>query len=181
MLLVVLVGAACKSAPKEVPVSQVDVSKSTEYDQVRPVTIALLPVKAPRADLRTNVRQEIYKLLPERKYSPFRLQEVDAHVDARGRFQAENLDWDATLEVVIDKWTPVGGTNRWAGTGRAVLTHRTGEVLWACDFEDYAFRVPTEAGVTNHAEGAKEIAFFLLGGEPGRSRMPDCAPPPPGP
>jgi hypothetical protein len=180
IILVALAAAACQSAPKEVPESRVDVKTSPEYGQVRPVTIAVLPVKAPRADIRIGVRQEIYRMLPEKKYSPFKLKEVDAHVDGKGRFAADNLDWDATFEVVVDRWTPVSGTNYWSGTGRAVMTHKTGEVLWACDFENYTFRLPSQHGVTDQEEGAKQIAYFLVGSEDGRSRLPDC-PPPAGP
>jgi len=179
-MLSALLAAACQSTPKEIPESRVDTRKSDEYDQVRPVTIAVLPVKAPRADLRIGVRQEVYQLLPARKYSPFKLSEVDQHVDAQGHFTADDLDWDATLEVVIDKWTPISGTTRWAGTGHAVMTHKTGEVLWTCDFQDYAFNAPSEAGVTNYDEMAKEVAYFLVGTDSGKSRLPDCPPLPAG-
>jgi hypothetical protein len=179
MLLLALVAAACQSAPKDQE-SRVEVQTSPEYEHVRPVTIAVLPVKAPRADLRLGVREEVYRLLPERKYSPFTLREIDAHLDARGQFSAQDLDWDATFEIVVDRWTPLVGSNMWNGTGRAVLTHKTGEVLWACDFENYSFRVPSEAGAIDHEEGAKELAYFLVGGSAATSRLPDC-PPPPGP
>lgn len=180
ILLAVLVAAACQSTKKEAPVSRVDVRPSPEYDKVRPVTIAVLPVKAPRVELTTGVRQEVYRLLPERRYSPFKLTEVDEHIDAQGHFEADNLDWDATFEVVIDRWTPVGGGDYWLASGHATMTHKTGEVLWACDFEDYAFPVPAKAGTSDQGAAAKEVAFFLVGGESGKSRLPDC-PLPPGP
>ena len=105
--------------------------------------------------------------------------QVDRHIDAQGRFEADNLDWDATLEIVVDSWVPVHG-DYWAASGHAALTHRTGEVLWACDFDNYSFLVPSEHGVTDQEEGGKKLAYFLLGGETGKSRLPDC-PPPPGP
>ncbi|HEX5138293.1 MAG TPA: hypothetical protein VFY93_15060 [Planctomycetota bacterium] len=178
IMLLALVAAACQSTPKELPESWVDTRTSAEYDQVRPVTIAVMPVKAPRADLRINLRQEVYKILPGRKYSPFKLDEVDAHVDSNGKFSAEDLDWDATLEVVIDKWYPVSGTNRWSGSGHAVMTHRTGEVLWTCDFRDYTFVANTHQGVTDYEEISHDVAYFLVGSEPGKTRLPDCPPPP---
>jgi hypothetical protein len=180
ILLAPLLAAACQSVPTEVPESRVDVRKSEEYEKVRPVTIAVLPVKAPRADLRMGVRQEVYELLPERMYSPFKLRQVDERMDRNGRFAADDLDWDATLEIVIDRWTPVSGTNRWAGTGHAVMTHRTGEVLWACDFQDYAFTIPSAGGATDYEQMSEEVAHFLVGGETGKSRLPDCPPPPAG-
>ncbi len=180
MLFAALLLAACQSTKKETPESRVDTRTSPEYEQVRPVTIAVLPVKAPRVDLQTNVRQEVYRLLPERRYSPFKLTEVDAHIDSQGKFVADDLDWDATLEIVFDEWEPSTG-NYWAATGHAVMKHKTGEVLWACDFEDYAFLVPPRTGTAEHGEAAREMAYFLVGGETGKSRLPDCPPPPPGP
>jgi hypothetical protein len=179
IMLLALVAAACQSTPKELPESWVDTRTSAEYAQVRPVTIAVLPVKAPRADLRMGVRQEVYRLLPERRYSPFKLSEVDDRVDSAGKFAAEDLDWDATFEVVIDKWRHVSGTNRWSGTGRAVLTHRTGEVLWTCDFQDYLFTENSRSGQTDYDELAREVAYFLVGDEEPASRLPDCPPLPP--
>jgi hypothetical protein len=179
IMLLALVAAACESAPKELPESWVDTRTSAEYAQVRPVTIAVLPVKAPRADLRMGVRHEVYRLLPERRYSPFKLSEVDDRVDANGKFAAEDLDWDATFEVVIDKWRPVAGTNRWSGTGHAVMTHRTGEVLWTCDFQDYTFTADSPGGATDYEEVAREVAYFLVGPDSEKSRLPDCPPLPP--
>ena len=179
ILLLALAAFGCQSTKKEPPVSRVDVRPSPEYDKVRPVTIAVLPVKAPRVDLRTNMRQEVYRLLPERRYSPFKLSEVDAHIDSQGQFSAETLDWDATFEIVVDEWNPSSG-DYWTATGHAVMKHKTGEVLWACDFEDYAFLVPNASGTLDHMEAAKDIAYFLVGGESGKSRLPDCPPPPPG-
>lgn len=179
MLCVALLAVGCQSAKKEVPESRVDTRKSPDYEQVRPVTIAVLPVKAPRADLQTTVRQEVYRLLPEKRYSPFKLAEVDSHLDGQGKFVADSLDWDATLEIVFDRYEPSRG-NYWTASGHAVMTHKTGEVLWACDFEDYAFLVPTKTGTLEHGEAAREMAYFLVGGEAGKSRLPDCPPPPPG-
>jgi hypothetical protein len=179
ILLAALLLAACQSTKKETPASVVQVRPSPDYEKVRPVTIAVLPVKAPRADLQIIVRQEVYRLLPERRYSPFKLTEVDAHIDSNGKFAADDLDWDATLEIVFDEWAPSTG-NYWAATGHAVMTHKTGEVLWACDFQDYAFLVPPKTGTAEHGEAARQIAYFLVGGESGKSRLPDC-PPPPGP
>jgi len=179
ILFAVLLGAAaCQTTqPQEVPEARIDTRVSPEYTEVRPVTIAVLPVKAPRVDLRTGVRQEVYRLLPARKYSPFKLSEVDAHIDSQGNFSALDLDWDATFEVVVDEWKPIRGTNYWSGTGRAVLTHKTGEVLWACDFENYSFRLPMSAGQTDQDDAAKQIAVLLIGGDEGESRLPDCPPP----
>jgi hypothetical protein len=174
-----LLVAACQSANKEAPESRVEVRPSPDYEKVRPVTIALLPVKAPRADIQINVRQEVYRLLSERKYSPFKLTEVDAHIDSQGRFDAETLDWDATFEIVFDEYAPSSG-DYWAASGHAVMKHKTGEILWACDFENYAFLVPSRSGTIDHSVAAKEIAYFLVGGETGKSRLPDCPPPPPG-
>jgi len=180
ILLVALVAAACQHTKKEPTESRIDVRLSPDYEKVRPVTIALLPLKAPRVDIQTNVRQEVYRLLPERRYSPFKLSEVDSHIGADGKFAADDLDWDATLEIVFDEYAPSSG-NYWITTGRAVMMHRTGEELWACHFEDYKILVPSRTGTAEHGEAAREMAYFLVGGESGESRLPDCPPPPPGP
>lgn len=104
---------------------------------------------------------------------------MDAHIDTKGEFSASDLDWDATLEIVVDRYEPATGSY-WAATGHAVMKHKTGEVLWACDFQDYAFLVPSKGGTIEHGQAAREIAYFLVGGETGKSRLPDCPPPPPG-
>ena len=78
----------------------------------------------------------------------------------------------------IDRWRAIAGTDRWTGSGHAVMTHKTGEVLWACDFQDYAFYVPSTHGSTDYDEMSKEVAHFLVGVDDGKSRLPDCPPPP---
>ena len=176
-MLVALLAAACQSTTQKVPDGRIDTRVHTEYAEFRPVTIAVLPVKAPQTDLRTGVRQEIYRMLPERRYSPFRLDEVDARVNADGRFEGGSLDWDATLSIDISSWRAVRGTNYFAGTGKAELRHKTGEVLWTCAFYDYAFDVPSRAGMLDQAVAAKEIAHLFVGGDKQPARLPDCPPP----
>ncbi|MHC4547805.1 MAG: hypothetical protein ACYTEZ_03425 [Planctomycetota bacterium] len=176
IVLVALLAAACQNTRKgDVPEGYAEIDKHVEYDQFRPVTIAVLPVKAPTLELRREVRKEVYRLLPAKKYSPFMLATVDSHMTKEGKFDPGSLDWDATLTVDIAKWKPVRGTSYWAADGKATLRHKTGEVLWSCKFFKHTFKVPVRAGgQQDHTPAAHEIARFLVGSEPGKERFPDC-------
>jgi hypothetical protein len=173
--IVALLAAACQNPQKE-PEGYAEIDKHVEYAKFRPVTIAVLPVTAPASQLKLEVRKEVYRLLPSKKYSPFTLETVDAHVDSDGKWDPGSLDWDATLSVAISRWKPVRGTNYFAADGTAQLTHKTGEVLWTCRFYRHNFEVPMKTGQLDHARAAHDIARFLVGSEPGKERFPDCPP-----
>jgi hypothetical protein len=168
---VALLVVACQNPQKE-PEGYAEIDKHVDYDKFRPVTIAILPVQAPNYQLRTEVRKEVYRLLPAKRYSPFKLETVDAHISSDGKWDPGSLDWDATLSVAIDRWKPVRGSNYFAADGTAQLTHKTGEVLWTCRFYRHNFEVE----MNDHEEAAQDIAKFLVGSEPGKERFPDCPP-----
>ena len=71
-LLVALLAAACQT-PRKVPEGRIDTATHPEYAKFRPVAIAVLPAKAPRTDLRIEIRKEVYRLLFEFRYSPFKV------------------------------------------------------------------------------------------------------------
>lgn len=173
--IVALLAVACQNAQKE-PEGYAEIDKHVDFDKFRPVTIAVLPVTAPGSQLKLEVRKEVYRLLPQKKYSPFTLETVDAHVSSDGKWDPGSLDWDATFSVAISRWKPVSGTNYFAADGTATLTHKTGEVLWTCRFYRHNFEVPMKTGQLDHARAAHDIARFLVGSEPGKERFPDCPP-----
>jgi hypothetical protein len=169
LLLLAAVGVvACRSS-RTLPEGRADTSVHEEYGEFRPVAIAVLPVHAPSSELRGEVRKELYMQLFDRRYSPFKLDVVDAYIDSNGDWDpGRTLDWDAALDVDITRWKAIGGTDRFAADGTATLRHRTGEVLWTCKFERHAFNVPSRAGVIDQKQAAREIAEFLVGEADGR-------------
>ncbi len=166
--LVLLLVAACKSANQQVPEGRIDTKVHPDFDRFRPVQVAVLPVDAPTFTLRQDVRRNTYDLLVGRKYSPFKLQAIDARMTSDGKFEPGGLDWDASLAVNMTRWKPVKGTRYWVGDGVASLTHKTGEVIWSCAFDNYAFSVKSEAGQVDESESAAQIAALLL------KRLPLC-------
>lgn len=164
--------AACKTTDGRLPEGHADTRVHEEYTDFRPVAIAVLPVTAPSMDLRLEVRLELYRLLFERMYSPFKLDVVDARMATNGTFDPGNLDYDATMEVRITKWRAVRGTMHFAADAEAVLRHRTGEILWSCTFAEHTFKVPARAGEIDEKSAAREIAKFLVDRLPERPPLP---------
>jgi len=177
ILLVTILAAACQTT-RTVPEGHIDTRVHPEYAEFRPVTIAVLPVEAPDSVLRNGVRKEVYRTLPDRKYAPFRLDEVDARINSKGEFEGGSLDWDATLKIDISNWRAVPGTRYYAGTGKAELRHKTGEILWTCAFYDYAFPVESRPEGIDEEEVAKRISEIFVGTDVANSRLPECPPPP---
>jgi len=178
-MIFALLAAACQTTtPTDEPRGQAETAPHPEFDKFRPVTIAVLPVTAPTMGLRQGVRKEVYRLLPTKRYSPFKLETVDAHITTDGKFDPGSLDWDATLSVDIDKWRAVGGTQYFEADGSATLTHKTGEVLWTAKFSRYAFAVREHAGSRDYDSASQGIAAFLIGTDASGLSFPDCPPPP---
>lgn len=171
--MVAILAAACQS-PQKVPEGRIDTRTHPEYAKFRPVAVAVLPVDAPRTDLRLAVRKEVYRLLFEYRYSPFKLQTVDARMSSDGKWDPGGLDWDATFEVQVSRWKGVRGTDYFVGEGSATLRHKTGEILWSCRFSDYPFLVPEKAGQPDMEEAALRIAGLFFD----KSRFPALPPPP---
>ena len=162
-IVALLVAGACQATKTELPEGQADTRVHEEYAEFRPVTIAVLPVKAPSTGLRGEVRREVYRRLFDMKYSPFTFAAVDANIDSDGEWDpGASLDWDATLAVDISEWRAVKGTQHFAADGTATLRHKTGEILWSCKFEQHTFEVPARGGVLDEKKAARDIARFLV-------------------
>jgi len=172
ILTLALLLAACKTTDGRLPEGRADTRVHEEFDEFRPVAIAVLPVTAPSTDLRLEVRLELYRLLFERMYSPFKLEVVDARLATNGEFDPGSLDYDASLEVKVTKWRAVRGTMHFAADAEAVLRHRTGEILWSCTFTERTFKVPAQAGQIDEKSAAREIARFLIDRLPERPPLP---------
>lgn len=166
--LVALLAVACATAPLEEPKGQVTTQAHPEFAKWRPVAIAVLPVEAPAHQLRREVRDEVYEGLFHRRYSPFKLEVVDKHIGPEGDFEADDLAWDATLAVHITEWRPVRGTDKFAVTATATMTHKNGEVLWECQVDQKPFVV--DRG--DYSEAAKGLAVLLTS----KSCLPDRPP-----
>ena len=55
IVTVALLAAACSTQKREIPEGHAEIDQHIDYAEYRPVTIAVLPVKAPTADLRVEV------------------------------------------------------------------------------------------------------------------------------
>jgi hypothetical protein len=164
--------AACQTPTREAPEGRVSTETHPDYAQIRPVSIAVLPVEAPAYGLKRPMRREAYDMLFDRHYSPFRLDVIDAHMTTDGQFDAGSLEWDATLDIEVTDWKVVPGTRFFAGDGRATLRHKTGEVIWSCKFENYNFEVGYEAGQIDNDAAGREIARFVVDRMPERPPLP---------
>ncbi len=162
VLLTAAFAAGCQSPPKKVPQGRIEVEPHPEFASIRPVAIAVLPVDSRHHELRRLVRQDVYEALFHKKYSPFKLGAVDAHIDQKGRFQGGSLEWDATLSVEISRWAKLSGTRYYLADGRAVLRHKLGEIAWQCRFDQYPVEVPAHAGQIELDEPAKAIANLIV-------------------
>ena len=173
LLFVVLVLAACKSTPDELPEGLVITNTHPEFDKFRPTVIAVLPVEASSLKLREQLREEMYRGIFEKKYSAIKLQSVDARLDSSGNFDPGDLVFDATLTVTMETWQPMAGTAaQYQAKGIARMTHKSGELLWECSMPDRAFKVENRAADTEVNMAISEIAKFFL------QRLPPSPPPP---
>ncbi len=173
LLFVVLVLAACKSTPDELPEGLVITNTHPEFDKFRPTAVAVLPVEAPNREVREQLREEMYRGILDKKYSGIKLQSVDAHLDSNGKFDPGDLVYDATLTVNIDTWKPRSGyAGQYVAKGVARMTHKSGELLWECSMPDRAFKVESRAGATEVSMAISEVAKFFL------QRLPPAPPPP---
>jgi hypothetical protein len=161
----------CKgTGSKDLPEGWIELKQHPEFDDFRPVAVAVLKVDAPRADTRDELRRGIYEGLFDKRYSAIKLDVVDSHTNSDGGFEGDSLEWDATMRVRLDTWRSLR-SGRWIEAGgTATLTHRSGEVLWDCSFGNYPFRVESAAGSTDYQVAVRAIALLFL------DRLPDCPP-----
>lgn len=172
LVILAALAAACQTPAHETAEGQVSTETHPDYAQIRPVSIAVLPVEAPAYGLKRPMRKEAYDLLFDRHYSPFRLDVIDAHMTSDGQFDAGSLEWDATLDIELTKWKVVPGTRFFAGDGQATLRHKTGEVVWTCKFQNYNFEVAYDSGQIDNDAAGREIARFVVERLPERPPLP---------
>lgn len=169
ILLLAAAPLACRG-PREIPEGSVQVRNHPEFEEFRPVAIAVLPVKAPTRALRLGLRGEVYDGLPRLKYSPLKLEAVDARITTRGEFDPGSFPYDATVEIEVTRWKAVGGRNYYVMDAVARMRHKTGEVLWTAAFSDYAVKVSYRAGELDDDVVAEDVAALIL------KQMPVCPP-----
>ena len=161
--MVALLAAACTNSDNgDLPQGGYDTWTHDEYDQFRPVAIAVLRVKAPDFGLRMKVRRHLYDGILGRNYSPIKPQTVDASMEGES-FKPHDVDWDATLKVQITKWKALRGSpNHFSADAIGRLTHKSGELLWKCSFYDIPFTVRVHAGQTDFSGAARAIAGYFV-------------------
>ncbi len=139
LLAVGLFACASRTPPKE---GHVTSWTHPEYTEMRPVVIAVLPGigKAKRVGVRNHVQDGLIG----KRYSPIKTTVVDALVDDDGKFAAKDVDWDATMELRVDRWKSYRD-GLFRANASAVLVHRTGEKIWSCEVEDYPLRGDPDA------------------------------------
>ncbi len=165
-----LLAAACATPHNqgEVTKNRADYRTHPEYDDFRPIAIAVMPVKTTVFATQMDTRADLYEGLFKRKYSPFKLDVVDAHTDSKGKFEGHDLAWDATLEVRITRLRPGRAANTHDCDAEAALRYRTGEELWTCKLSDYVVAVPFTNGELDFRPACREIAEAFLSRLPPR-------------
>ncbi|MEM8884995.1 MAG: hypothetical protein AAGD14_13065 [Planctomycetota bacterium] len=128
---------ACQSTPEKLPEEQVTHQTNPEFARIRPVALAVLKTEAPEKGLRERSRTELYKqLIEKRKYSPIRLDVVDARTDSKGVFEYSNdVAVDATIQLKITNWRKLQGQNAYQWAADLVMTHRSGVELFRCELK----------------------------------------------
>ncbi len=169
---------AC-SAQKTLPQGSAQENTNPEYTELRPVALVVLPVEAKSYEVKRTIRRTAYDDLFEKRYSPISLQKVDAHLDSGGNFDAQDVDWDASLKIKITRWRRVGGGSHYAADGSAHLIHRhSGEILWQLAFQDQIFESRQIQNESGQVYAARQLAKYIVLGTKNNPHLPPCPPPP---
>jgi hypothetical protein len=155
--------AAC-AAPSKLPEPTSHVDRSADFEEIRPVSIVVLPVQADKYEVKHTVRQEMYDGLFEKNYSPISLQKIDSNLNSAGEFSASDVDWDAKLIVRVSKWEVVGNGTRISADGSVRLLHReTDEILWQLAFQDQL--LDADASGKRDEKAAGSLVKYILHSE----------------
>ena len=169
---------AC-SAQRKLPQGSAQENTNPEYTELRPVAVVVLPVEAKSYEVMRTVRRTAYDDLFEKRYSPISIRKVDAHLDSNGNFDAQDVDWDASLKIKITRWRRVGGGSHYAADGSAHLIHRhSGEILWQLAFQDQIFESKQMQNESGQVHAARQLAKYIVLGTEKNPHLPPCPPPP---
>ncbi|MGH7162958.1 MAG: hypothetical protein ACREID_05700 [Planctomycetota bacterium] len=171
LALALLLLPACKAPPKASQGS-VTVDMDPQYEKFRPVAVVVMPADAPKSGIRKPLREEVYRRLFAKRYSPLNLIVVDNQLKGGGSWNPQDIEWDARLELDVKGWRPVEGGSRVAATGAARMVYRTGEKIWQVSFEDYPFDCEEAGGGDRDAIAAVHLAKLIV------DRLPERPPPP---
>jgi len=170
-----LFAPACKSVPEKDPENQITAVVDEEFARFRPVALAVLKVEAPAYQMRNEVRRGTARqLLDRRKYSPIKLDVVDARTDGQGKFTpGSDLEVDATVVVKVTRWVPVRGKSMYRCDAEMVMTHSSGVELYRCTLRDGGIPVTDIADATSdYRNSANRIVTILI------EDLPNCPPAP---
>ena len=123
--------------------------------------IAVLPVDAPRIEVRGPMRQEMYDRLFVKKYSCLAFPAVDKGTASDGSFDGADAAWGATFRVVLTRWQSVKGGRYFAVDGSATMTAKTGEVLWKRTFNDEVVQITHKPGKSDFSDAIVTICELL--------------------
>jgi hypothetical protein len=171
--LILLAPAACKSTPEKDPENQVTAVVDKEFARFRPVAIAVLKSEAPASQLRDRSRVALSRqLIDRKKYSPIRLEVVDAQTNSNGKFEpGSNLAVDATAKLTITRWKPMKSKAMYRCDAELVITHTTGVELFRCTLRDGGIKVVDSSDATgDFRHSANAIVAMLI------EKLPECQP-----
>lgn len=167
-VLLSLLAVACNTTQERLPEGKTDVTPHPEFDKIRPTAIAVLKVDAPTRDLREMLRPAMYEGLFRRNYSCLKLQSVDKASHNGDTVDNRELPYDATFKVTVDEWKSVHGGVYYVASGKAVMRHRQGEVLFTIAFTNEVFDAHVEAGASDDTDAIRALAERIAAKVPKR-------------
>ena len=173
--LFVLLAPACKSMPEKAPENLITVAVDEEFKRFRPVALAVLKVEAPAYQMRDGVRRAASRqLLDRRKYSPIRLDVIDARTDQDGVFKpGSDLAVDATVQIKVLKWVAMRNGSMYRCDADMVITHSSGVELYRCTMRDGGIPVTDTAdAASDFRNSSNAIVTRLI------EKLPECPPAP---
>jgi len=173
--LILLLAPACKTVPEKDPEDLITANVDAEFTRFRPVALAVLKVEAPARQMRDQVRRAAQRqLLDRRKYSPIRLDVIDARTDRDGVFKpGSDLEVDATVHVTVLRWVAMKDRSMYRCDADMVITHTSGVELYRCTLRDGGIKVTDLADATNDYRNCSNLIVGKL-----LEKLPNCPPAP---
>jgi len=173
--LFVLLAPACKTVPEKDPENLITVAVDEEFNRFRPVALAVLKVEAPAYQMRERVRSAAARqLIDRRKYSPIRLDVIDARTDQDGNFKpGSDLEVDATVQIKVLRWVAMRTKSMYRCDADIVITHSSGVELYRCTMRDGGIPVTDSADATSDFRNCSNLIVTKL-----IEKLPECPPAP---
>ena len=160
-ILAILLAACATDKNAKLPEGRAHTEQHPDFETLRPSIIAVLPVTAPRIEVRDPLRQEMVDRLFAKKYSCLAFPAVDKGIASDGSFDGADAAWDATFRVAITRWASVKSGRYFAVDGSATMTARTGEVLWKRTFNDEVVEITHKPGKSDFSKAIVKIGQLI--------------------